>query len=58
MTGQFEEIKIKAQDNIFKLQKKQKERHDRQITEVQYKIGDLVLMYRSELKNRKKLEDR
>ena len=45
MTGQFEEIKIEAQDNIFKSQKKQKERHDRQITEVQYKIEDLVLNY-------------
>ena len=59
MTGQFEYARINAQDNIEKSQQKQKERHDGQLTSVQqYKIGDSVLMYRSELKNRKKLEDR
>jgi hypothetical protein len=59
LTGQFENIKIEAQDNIAKSQRLQKERHDKQLSKVQrYKIGDLVLLYKSELKNRKKLEDR
>ena len=59
LTGQFENVKIEAQDNVAKSQQRQKDRHDKQLSEVQrYKIGDLVLLYRSELKNRKKLEDR
>ena len=59
LTGQFENVKIKAQDNVAKSQQRQKDWHDKQLSVVQrYKIGDLVLLYRSELKNRKKFKDR
>ena len=48
-----------AQSNIKKSQQKQKERHDERLPKVQpFKVGDLVLMYKSNIHDKKKLEDR
>lgn len=59
LTGKFVEDKLDAQDNITKSQQKQKKRHDEALRKVQtFQIGDLVLLYKSNLNDRKKLEER
>jgi hypothetical protein len=58
ITGKVTEERLVTQDRIYKEQEKMKLRHDQQIKEVQYKIGDLVLLYRSELRGKQKLEER
>ena len=48
-----------AQNNIQNSQKKQKEQHDRKLKgSVNFKVGELVLMYKSNLQDKKKLEER
>ena len=48
-----------VQSNIKRSQNKQKERHDRNLAnEYTFKVGELVLMYKSELQDKKKLEER
>ena len=47
-----------VQSNIEKSQRKQKEWHDRNITNVYtFTVGELVLMHKSELQDKKKLEE-
>lgn len=58
ITGKVTEDRLETQDRIYKEQEKTKLRHDRQIEEIQYKIGDMVLLYRSELRGKQKLAER
>jgi len=50
--------RFKAQDNIYISQQKQAQYHDKKIKPVDYKIGNQVLLYKSHLHNKKKLEER
>ena len=56
--GTFEDNKTKAQKNIEQSQLKQKNRHDKNLKEAQFKRVDLVLLYKSNLRDKKKLEER
>lgn len=49
--GRFRDDKIKASGNISKAQQRQKEKHDKKIKSMTYRINDLVLEYRSDLQN-------
>jgi len=51
VAGIFENNKIKASQNIKDAQKRQKTAHDKKIRTMTYKIGDMVLEYRSDLQN-------
>ncbi|CAI2199205.1 3385_t:CDS:1, partial [Funneliformis geosporum] len=50
--------KTKAQKNIEQSQLKQKNRHDKNLKEAQFKRGDSVLLYKSNLRDKRKLEER
>jgi hypothetical protein len=43
---------------IYKSQQKQKQRHDADLKEIIFKIGDLVLLYQSQFKGKQKLQER
>ena len=58
LTGKVIEDRLVTQDVIHQAQQKTKQQYDANVKEVQFKIGDLVLLYRSELKGKQKLEDR
>jgi hypothetical protein len=48
-----------TQDRIYKSQQKQKQQFDQTVKSlIQYKIGDLVLLYKSQLWGKQKLEER
>ncbi|CAB4440233.1 unnamed protein product [Rhizophagus irregularis] len=47
LTGKLIVDRFKTQDNICKAQQKQKEQHDAGLSEVQFKIEDLMLLYQS-----------
>jgi hypothetical protein len=51
VAGIFEDNRINASKNIKDAQKRQKITHDRKIRTMTYKIGDMVLEYRSDLQN-------
>ena len=57
ITGRITEDRLEAQDIIHKAQVKQKHIHDKDLREVKFKIGDLVLLYKSQLREKKKLQD-
>ncbi|CAB4413539.1 unnamed protein product [Rhizophagus irregularis] len=50
--------RLKTQDNICKAQQKQKEQHDAGLSEMQFKIRDLVLLYQSQLRGKQNLQER
>lgn len=58
ISGKVVEDRLETQDRIYKEQQKQKQRHDSNMKEITFKIGDLVLLYKSQLREKKKLEDR
>lgn len=58
ISGKITEDRLKTQDIIYQEQQKQKQRHDKNLKEIQFKIGDLVLLYKSQLREKKKLEER
>ena len=45
LTGKVSEDRLMTQDLIHQAQEKSKLRHDDQIMEVHFEIGDLVLLY-------------
>ena len=48
-----------VQNNIQNSQRKQKEQHDHKLKgSVNFEVGELVLMYKSNLQDKKKLEER
>ena len=58
ITGKLAQEHIVAQDRIYKAQQKQKQRFDAKVKTIQFQIGDLVLLYKSKIHGRQKLEDR
>ena len=59
LTGKVIGDRLETQDVIHKAQEKQILRHDDNLREVvRFKIGDSVLLYQSQLRGKKKLEDR
>ena len=58
ITGQIAQDREDVQDRIYQSQQRQKKRFDQTIKQVQYKIGDLVLLYKSQLRGKQKLEER
>ena len=58
ITGRMIEDRLATQDAIHKSQQKQKQRHDDNLQEVYFRIGDLVLLYKSQLRGKKKLQER
>lgn len=58
ISGKITEDRLVTQDRIYKEQQKQKQRHDKNLKEENFKIGDLVLLYKSRLRGKKKLEER
>jgi hypothetical protein len=58
ISGRMTEDRLITQDKIHIEQQKQKLRHDKNIKEQSFKIGDLVLLYKSQLRGKKKLEER
>ncbi|RGB25102.1 hypothetical protein C1646_772210 [Rhizophagus diaphanus] len=57
-TAQMIVDRLETQDNICKAQQKQKEQHYAGLSKVQFKIGDLVLLYQSQLRGKQKLQER
>ncbi|GES92853.1 protein NYNRIN-like [Rhizophagus clarus] len=58
ISGRMAEERLVTQDRIYDQQQRQKQKYDKNIKEQYYKIGDLVLLYKSHLRKRKKLEER
>ncbi|GES83881.1 KRAB-A domain-containing protein [Rhizophagus clarus] len=58
ISGRMAEERLITQDRIYDQQQRQKQKYDKNIKEQYYKIGDLVLLYKSHLRERKKLEER
>src|SRR4051812_36742961 len=58
ITRRITQDRLEAQDIIHKAQVKQKHIHDKDLREVKFKIGDLVLLYKSQLRGKKKLQER
>ncbi|GES74949.1 DDE-type integrase/transposase/recombinase [Rhizophagus clarus] len=58
LTGKVVIDRLETQDNICKAQQKQKKQHDEDLHIMQYKIGDLVLPYQSQLRGKQKLQER
>jgi hypothetical protein len=58
LTGRVTEDRLMTQDAIYEAQQQQKQRHDENLVRIFYKIGDLVLLYKSQLRGKKKLQDR
>ena len=58
LTGKTDEDRLVVQDRIYKEQQKQKELHDSSLREIKFKIGELVLLYKSHLREKQKLEER
>ena len=58
ITGRMIEDRLATQDTIHKSQQRQKQRHDDNLQEVYFRIGDLVLLYKSQLRGKKKLQER
>ena len=58
LTGKIDEDRLAVQDHIYKEQQKQKELHDNSLREIKFKIGELVLLYKSHLRGKRKLEER
>jgi Integrase zinc binding domain/Integrase core domain len=58
ITGQIAHDRDEVQDRIYRSQQKQKQQFDQTKKPMQYKIGELVLLYKSQLHGKKKLEER
>ncbi|GET60683.1 DDE-type integrase/transposase/recombinase [Rhizophagus irregularis DAOM 181602=DAOM 197198] len=58
LTGKVVGERLLTQDIIHQSQQKQKQRHDSVLHDVQFKIGDLVLLYQSQLRGKQKLRER
>jgi hypothetical protein len=58
LTGRAAEDQLQTQDTIHQAQQKQKLKHDAQIQAISFKIGDLVLLYKSQLRGKQKLQER
>lgn len=58
ISGQVTQAREATQDRIYQSQQKQKQKFDQTIKPIQYKIGDLVLLYKSQLRGKQKLEER
>jgi Integrase zinc binding domain/Integrase core domain len=58
ITGRMTEDRLVTQDIIYRAQEKQKQHHDKGLREVKFRIGDLVLLYKSHLRGNQKLQER
>ena len=58
LTGKVIGDRLQTQDKIHKAQQQQKQRHDEDLKEIQFKIGDLVLLYQSKLRGKQKFQER
>jgi hypothetical protein len=58
LTGKIVGDQLATQDVIYQSQQKQQQRHNSDLCSVQFKIGDLVLLYRSQLREKQKLQER
>jgi transposase InsO family protein len=58
ITGKVVEERLIVQDTIYQVQQKQKKYYDKNLTVVQFQIRDLVLMYKSQLRGKQKLQER
>ncbi|GES72731.1 protein NYNRIN-like [Rhizophagus clarus] len=58
ISGRMAEERLVTQDRIYDQQQRQKQKYGKNIKEQYYKIGDLVLLYKSHLRERKKLKER
>ena len=58
ITEKIMEDRLVTQDVIHVAQEKQKQRHDRDLHAVKFQIGDLVLLYKSHLRGKQKLQER
>jgi hypothetical protein len=58
LTGKVNEDRLAVQDRIHIEQQRQKELHDSSLKEVKFKIGEFVLLYKSYLRGKQKLEER
>jgi hypothetical protein len=58
LTGRILDDRLLTQDVIHHAQMQQKQRHDDDLREISFSIGDLVLLYKSQLRGKKKLMER
>jgi len=58
LTGKVIGDRLMVQDTIHQAQQRQKQRHDAGLQEIHFKIGDLVLLHRSDLRGKQKLQER
>jgi hypothetical protein len=58
LTGRILDDQLLTQDVIHHAQMQQKQRHDNDLREISFSIGNLVLLYKSQLKGKKKLMER
>lgn len=59
LTGKVIGDRLETQDNIHKAQQQQKKQHDEDLQqEIYFNIGDLVLLYQSQLRGKRKLQER
>jgi transposase InsO family protein len=58
LTGRILDDRLLTQDVIHHAQMQQKQRHDNDLREISFSIGNLVLLYKSQLKGKKKLMER
>ncbi|CAB5145838.1 unnamed protein product [Rhizophagus irregularis] len=58
LTGKIVGDRLITQDVIYQSQQKQKQCHDNALHDMQFKIGDLVLLYQSQLRGKQKLRER
>jgi hypothetical protein len=58
LTGKVIGDRLEVQDTIYQAQQVQKKRHDADLNEISFKIGDLVLLYQSQLRGKQKLQER
>lgn len=58
LTGKVIGDRLETQDIIYQAQQKQIQRHNEDLREISFKIGDLVLLYQSKFKGKQKLQER
>lgn len=58
LTGKIIVDGLETQDTIHKAQQKQIQRHNEELREINFNIGDLVLLYQSQFRGKQKLLDR
>jgi len=59
LVTQLKRDRFKAKENVIKSQQQQEQRHNKKMKETYiFKIGEQVLLYKSHLRDKRKLEDR